>query len=179
MSAASMNLGELLLFKAVASEEQVNKAVALQEKECKGMLLGDVLSSRCDVSRERIEAAFLQNVLLPLANDIFFSTAEEIMREKMPGKSTLSWVMLQPSQCARHCVDSQKMVWNEGAFDLGSRTVTDTLEIEGTLTLHYSDAQEVKLPIRFYYDIRKKAIKAQNKVVEELRKALFRSASPS
>ena len=120
MNTASMNLGELLIFKGVASEEQINEAVALQQGACKGMLLGDILSSRCGLSRNRIEAAFLQNVLLPMANDHFFSTIEAIMDQELQGKSTVGWVMLQPSQCARHCVSSQKMVWNHGAFDLGT-----------------------------------------------------------
>lgn len=179
MSRVAMSLGELLVFSNVAKDEQLQQAVELQQGECKGMLLGDILSSRCGISRDIIEATFMKNILLPMANDVLFQKAETIVRDELHGEHSVTWVMFQPRKCARHCVETQRMLWKEGDFDMQSKSVMDTLEVEGELVVHCPDMEELKVPMRFYYDIRKKRIRAQKKAIEELRKAIFRMRTAS
>lgn len=174
MSKDAMFFGELLVFNKVVDEDQLQQAIELQQSQCKGMLLGDILTSRLDASRDLLETVFLQNILLPKANEIFFAMAEETLRKELKDCQKVKWAMLTPRQCTRLCLDTQNMLWKDGCLELAPRTLTDTLDVSGTLSVACEQGPQLEMPISFVYDIRKKALVDESRILDELCKALFR-----
>ncbi len=154
----SFIFGSLLLHEGLISEEQLEKALKLQQRHHPDRLIGNILADFFAIPKNDIEEIFLREVLMPMANSIFSSQVMEMAAQLPHTKRHVSWIMVKPLECTKHSCESMLLKNSPEGINLTCKLMRDRLILRVRLDIGLHDGESRPIYSKFTYDVREKQL---------------------
>ncbi len=161
--------GSLLLHEGLISEEQLEKALKLQQRHHPDRLLGNILADFFAISKNDIEEIFLREVLMPMANSIFSGQVMDIAAQLPQVKRQISWIMVKPLECTKHSCESMLLKNSPEGLNLTCKLMRDRLVLRVRLDIGLHDGECRPIYSMFTYDVREKKLTIKDSEASALR----------
>ncbi len=155
---AFRQLGEILVLSGVVTRRQLEVALDVQKGESNPRLLGEIITSLYHVSQERIEAIFIQDILLPVANAAYMRELSAFFASS-PNPPTINFVVIRPQEYTRTTTETLVMISEFGALSTSSRSSSVSMGLKIHLDITFKDKGDIFFPTFFHYDIREKTLR--------------------
>lgn len=166
---SSSIFGSVLLHEGLISEEQLEKALKLQQRHHPDRLIGNILADFFAISKNDIEEIFLREVLMPMANNIFSHQVMDIAASLPQAKQQISWIMVKPLECTKHSCESMLLNNSPEGLNLSCKLMKDRLVLRVRLDIGLHDGNCRPIYSKFCYDIREKQLSIKESEAAALR----------